>query len=283
MDSLNPELALLPAGLHDLLPPDAEREAALVECAMGVFKAHGYDRVKPPLAEFEESLLSGVGRAWSLQTFRLLDPDSQRMMAIRADMTLQVARLSATRLIKAPRPLRLSYSGEVLRVGGAQLSPERQFRQLGCELIGSLEPGADAEIVVLATDALHRMGVRGLSIDLNLPTLVPLIFAAYGISGDAERQLAQALTHRDTSVVRAAPEAGPLLLALLEVAGPADAALKKLEAIHLPESARPARDRLVETIRIIRQTHPELKLTVDPLFPPGAGAWRPLPHRRRDG
>jgi ATP phosphoribosyltransferase regulatory subunit len=265
MDTLAPELALLPAGLHDLLPPDAEREAALVECAMGVFKAHGYERVKPPLAEFEESLLSGVGRAWSLQTFRLLDPDSQRMMAIRADMTLQVARLSATRLIKAPRPLRLSYSGEVLRVGGAQLSPERQFRQIGCELIGSLEPGADAEIIVLATDALHRLGVRGLSIDLNLPTLVPLIFAAYGITGEVERQLAAALTHRDRSVAGAAPQVGPLLLALLEIAGPADAALKKLEAVHLPESARPTRDRLIETVRIIRQTHPELKLTVDPL------------------
>jgi ATP phosphoribosyltransferase regulatory subunit len=265
MDSLNAELALLPAGLHDLLPPDAEREAALVEHAMGVFRAHGYERVKPPLAEFEESLLSGVGRAWSLQTFRLLDPESQRMMAIRADMTLQVARLSATRLVKAPRPLRLSYSGEVLRVGGAQLSPERQFRQIGCELIGSLEPGADAEIIGLAIDALGGLGVVGLSIDLNLPTLVPTIFTAYGIAGEAERQLALALNHRDTTVAGAAGEIGPLLLSLLDVAGPAERALKKLAAIELPDSARPARDRLVETIRLLRLTHPEVKLTVDPL------------------
>ncbi len=265
MDSLNAELALLPAGLHDLLPPDAEREAALVEHAMGVFRAHGYERVKPPLAEFEESLLSGVGRAWSLQTFRLLDPESQRMMAIRADMTLQVARLSATRLVKAPRPLRLSYSGEVLRVGGAQLSPERQFRQIGCELIGSLEPGADAEIIGLAIDALGGLGVLGLSIDLNLPTLVPTIFAAYGVTGDKERALALALTHRDTTVAGAAPDIGPLLLSLLDVAGPAEKALKKLAAIGLPDSARPTVERLVETIRLLRLTHPEVKLTVDPL------------------
>lgn len=265
MDSLSPELALLPAGLHDLLPPDAEREAALVEHAMRVFRGHGYERVKPPLAEFEESLLSGVGRAWSLQTFRLLDPDSQRMMAIRADMTLQVARLSATRLAKAPRPLRLSYAGEVLRVGGAQLSPERQFRQIGCELIGSLEPGADAEIIAIAVDALHGLGVLGLSIDLNLPTLVPTIFAAYGITGDAERALALALNHRDTSIAGAAPGIGPLLLALLDVAGPADKALKKLAAIDLPDSARPTAERLIETIRLLRITNPEVKLTVDPL------------------
>ncbi len=265
MDSFVPERALLPAGLHDLLPPDAEREAALVEHAMGVFRAHGYERVKPPLVEFEESLLSGVGRAWSLQTFRLLDPESQRMMGVRADMTLQVARLAMSRLANAPRPLRLSYAGEVLRVGGAQLSPERQFRQIGCELIGSLDPAADAEIVLLAASALTETGVRGLSIDLNLPTVVPSIFAAYGITGDDERQLAAALAHRDTKIAGAAPKIGPLLLALLDVAGPADAAIEKLARIDLPQGAQAARTWLVETVRLIRMANPDLKLTIDPL------------------
>jgi ATP phosphoribosyltransferase regulatory subunit len=258
-------LALLPAGLHDLLPPDAEREAALVERAMAVFRTHGYDRVKPPLVEFEESLLSGVGRTWALQTFRLMDPESQRMMAVRADMTLQVARIAASRLIKAPRPLRLCYSGEVLRVGGEQLSPERQFRQIGCELIGSLEPAADAEIVLLAAEALGRMGVRSLSIDLNLPTILPTIFAAFAITGAEEKRLTGALAHRDAVVAGAAPEVGPLFAALLAVAGPADAAIEKLGRIALPAAAEASRDRLVETVRLIRQADPNLTLTVDPL------------------
>jgi ATP phosphoribosyltransferase regulatory subunit len=261
----SPALALLPAGLHDLLPPDAEREAALVERAMSVFRAHGYERVKPPLVEFEESLLSGVGRAWALQTFRLLDPESQRMMAIRADMTLQVARLSRSRLVKAARPLRLCYAGEVLRVGGALLSPERQFRQIGCELIGSLDAASDAEIILLASSALSRLGVRGLSIDLNLPTLMPAIFAAYGITGEAERRLAHALAHRDTAVAGAAPEVGALLSDLLDLAGPADAAIEKLGRIVLPGAAESSRARLVQTVRLIRSTDPNLTLTVDPL------------------
>jgi ATP phosphoribosyltransferase regulatory subunit len=265
MDSFLPELALLPAGLHDLLPPDAEREAALVEHAMRVFRAHGYERVKPPLVEFEESLLSGVGKGWSLQTFRLMDPESQRMMGVRADMTLQVARLAVTRLLKTPRPLRLSYAGEVLRVGGEQLIPERQFRQIGCELIGSLEAGADAEIILLAATALTELGVRGLSIDLNLPTLVPTIFAAYGITGDDDRQLAVALAHRDTAVAGAARAIGPLLLALLDVAGPADTAIDRLNAVELPPEAHAARTRLTDTVRLIRVAQPALKLTIDPL------------------
>ena len=79
-DDLPPNPALLPAGLRDLLPPDAETEASAVEALMTVFAAHGYQRVKPPLLEFEDSLLAGSGLAVAEQTFRLMDPDSQRMM-----------------------------------------------------------------------------------------------------------------------------------------------------------------------------------------------------------
>src|SRR5258708_16253671 len=112
--------ALLPAGLRDILAPDAAFEAAIVDRLMAELAGYGYDRVKPPLIEFEDSLLSGPGEALAAQTFRLMDPVSQRMMGLRADMTVQVARIAATRLPKAPPPLRLSYPRHVLRV---QASP----------------------------------------------------------------------------------------------------------------------------------------------------------------
>ena len=111
--------ALLPAGLRDLLPAEAETEAASVEALMEVFASYGYQRVKPPLLEFEDSLLAGSGAAVAEQTFRLMDPVSQRMMGLRADTTPQVARIAATRLAHAPRPLRLSYAGQCLRVRGS--------------------------------------------------------------------------------------------------------------------------------------------------------------------
>jgi len=123
--------ALLPAGLRDLLPPEAAHEARLRESLMAMLAAHGYERVNPPLVEFEDGLLSGLGAATAADTFRLMDPVSQRMMGVRADMTPQVARLATTRLAAAARPLRLSYAGEVLRVKGSQLRPERQFLQVG--------------------------------------------------------------------------------------------------------------------------------------------------------
>jgi ATP phosphoribosyltransferase regulatory subunit len=144
-------------GLADLLPPDAAREARAIDLAIERFAAFGYERVKPPLVEFEESLLGGPGAALGPQTFRLMDPVSQRMMGVRPDMTVQVARIAVTRLKHEPRPLRLSYGGNVIRVRGSALKPERQFAQVGTELIGVDSAEADAEAVLLAVDAArHR-------------------------------------------------------------------------------------------------------------------------------
>ena len=179
--SRSAETALLPAGLQDVLPPEAAHEAATVERLMGNFAGHGYERVKPPLVEFEDSLLSGPGAAMAKRSFRLMDPVSQRMLAVRADMTLQVARIAATRLSRQARPLRLSYAGQVLRVKGSNLRPERQVGQAGVELIGSDSARADAEVILLAAGALSALDVRHLSIDLNLALLVSSTAAGRGL------------------------------------------------------------------------------------------------------
>ncbi|MDH3739785.1 MAG: ATP phosphoribosyltransferase regulatory subunit, partial [Alphaproteobacteria bacterium] len=88
--------ALLPTGLHDLLPPRAAQEAATIRALTDAFAAFGYEQVKPPLVEFETTLTGDAengGGSLAGQMFRLMDPASQRMMAVRADITLQVARI----------------------------------------------------------------------------------------------------------------------------------------------------------------------------------------------
>ena len=127
--------AMLPTGMCDGIPPLADLEAKAAERLMRSFAAHGYERVKPPIIEFEASLLSGIGSAMESQTLRLMDPVSNRMMGVRSDMTVQVERIATTRLRHSPRPLRLSYAGQVLRVKGSQMRPERQFGQVGVELL----------------------------------------------------------------------------------------------------------------------------------------------------
>jgi len=265
-DDTSNHRALLPAGLRDLLPPDAETEAGSVEALMEVFAAHGYERVKPPLLEFEDSLLAGSGAAVAEQTFRLMDPDSQRMMGLRADTTPQVARIAITRLAQAARPLRLSYAGQCLRVRGSQLAPDRQIAQTGIELIGCDNPAADAEIVLVGAEALGSVGLTRTSFDLTLPTLVPILLDDAGFAGATRAALARALDRKDAaSVTRHGGSLAPTLTELLLAAGPANRAMLALESARLPPTARDLADRLAAAIAAIRVGAPTLRLTVDPV------------------
>ena len=129
---------------------------------------------------------------------------------MRADMTPQIARIAATRLGDAPRPLRLSYAGQVLQVGGCRIRSERQIGQVGAELIGAAGPAADVEAIAIAGEALAGIGVPGLSVDITLPTLVPAVAEAYGIAGERAVAL-RPLDHKDAAAVAAvAGEAGGL-------------------------------------------------------------------------
>ncbi len=265
-DDLPNNRALLPAGLRDLLPPDAETEASAVESLMEVFAGHGYQRVKPPLLEFEDNLLAGSGAAVAEQTFRLMDPVSQRMMGLRADTTPQVARIATTRLAHAPRPLRLSYAGQCLRVRGTQLAPDRQIAQAGIELIGCDNPAADAEIVLVGAEALASVGLTRTSFDLTLPTLVPVLLDDAALEGASRAGLARALDRKDAaSVARLGGSLAPTLTDLLLAAGPADRALQALKAAKLPQAARELASRLADAVAAIRARAPTLRLTIDPV------------------
>jgi ATP phosphoribosyltransferase regulatory subunit len=259
--------ALLPSGLRDLLPPEAETEAAAVERLMASFASHGYQRVKPPLLEFEDSLLSGSGAAMGDQTFRLMDPDTRRMMGLRADMTPQIARIATTRLAVTARPLRLSYAGQVLRVQASQIAPDRQIPQAGIELIGHDSPEADAEIVLVGAEALRSLGIARLSIDLTMPTLVPSLLDETNFPADRRAALTRALDRKDIAAVR--DRAGALadtLSDLLLAAGPADGALAALVAADLPPATRLLAERIAATVAAIRARCMDgVTITVDPV------------------
>ncbi len=243
----NDHRGLLPAGLGDLLPPDASREARAIDVAIERFAAFGYERVKPPLVEFEESLLGGPGAALAPQTFRLMDPVSQRMMGVRPDMTVQVARIAVTRLKHEPRPLRLSYGGNVIRVRGSALKPERQFAQVGSELIGVDSAEADAEAVLLTVDALRAIGVADLTVDLNLPTLVAAVAAGLKQPDEVVARLRRALDRKDEGAIakavadkdKADKKVAELFIGLLRAAGPADRGIAQLQKLKLPLPAPP--------------------------------------------
>ena len=258
--------ALLPAGLEDLLPPEAGQEEVLVRRLSDHFARYGYERVKPPLLEFEGGLLDGIGAAVAEQTFRLMDPVSQRMMGLRADITPQVARLAATRLRDAPRPLRLSYSGEVLRVKGAQLRPQREFRAIGVELIGAAKAAmADAEVILLAAESISELGIKDLSVDINVPSMARMICEDLRVPEEISKELLAPLNRKDVAtIMKLSNEAGPILASLLDAAGPAGPGLIKMGVLDLSGGAALLNQRLIEVVNLVLEKAPGLNVTIDP-------------------
>ena len=250
---------LLPEGLRDRLPPQAQASATLVRNLTDSFAAFGYERVQPPLVEYEESLGSRLGGAARRELLRFTDPVSQHTLALRSDMTGQVGRIAVTRLAEAARPLRLSYAGPVLRVRGTQLNPERESVQVGAELIGSDSPQAAAEVIALAVSSLRATGLQHLSLDITMPMLVADLAAAGWPLGSGTLEQVQALLDGKDVAGLIALGAGayePLITA----AGPADAALIRLGALPLPPGVA---DHVLAIAELVAGLH-DVTITLDP-------------------
>ncbi|MDR6788878.1 ATP phosphoribosyltransferase regulatory subunit [Sphingomonas sp. BE138] len=221
--------ALLPEGLRDRLPPFADAAAAIEGRMLAAIRAHGYERVDPPLAEFTEALGTRLKAGALHDAVRFVDPVSQRTLAIRPDLTAQVARIAATRMGHHPRPVRLSYAGAVLKLRASQLSPARETRQIGAELLGLDSVAAAQEIVTVAIDALEAAGVADASIDFTLPDVVDTLAAGpLPIAPERIDTLRQLLDAKDAGAVAAF---APDYLPLIEAAGPFDQALARLRAL----------------------------------------------------
>lgn len=256
---------LLPTGCYDLLPPYARHESELSSALLSVFESFGYEQVSPPLLEYSENLLAGRGASLSPQTFRVMDPTAHKVMGVRADITLQIARIAASRLAHEPRPLRLCYNGLILRMQGEQLKDDRQLRQAGIELIGAASCEADAEVIIVAAEALKKAGVKALSIDLNLPGIVGALLASEKLDNEQLGTLFEAVAHKDVSTLRTLPFAyRDTLIGLMQCAGPAKPALEAIGRLELPESARKQYRDLQDVVSILNNcANPDWTLTVD--------------------
>jgi ATP phosphoribosyltransferase regulatory subunit len=192
---------ILPEHVEDILPDEAERLEGLRRALLDHFRGHGYRLVQPPLVEHLESLLTGTGRDLELQTFKVIDPMSGRLLGVRADITPQVARIDA-HLLNEPGVTRLCYVGSVLRTLPAGIGETREVVQIGAELYG--EPGiaGDREVVALLLSSLAAAGARGLHLDLGHVGVYRALANAAGISGAGDdSDLFAALRAKDVPLV----------------------------------------------------------------------------------
>ena len=229
---------VLPDHIADVLPSQARHIEELRRGLLDMARCYGYELVMPPLLEHLESLLTGTGEALDLQTFKLVDQLSGRMMGLRADTTPQVARIDA-HLLNRQGVARLCYCGPVLHTRPDKPHATREPLQFGAEIYGHKGLEADLEALLLALDCLKVAKVDGLSVDLADTCIVTSLLKDAPLSAEKLSLVHSALAAKDASELKLLTRELPAssrqgLLALIELYGDAKVLLEAEK--HLPLS-----------------------------------------------
>jgi ATP phosphoribosyltransferase regulatory subunit len=214
---------LLPENIADVLPSEARKIEELRRLMLDNFRLYGYELVMPPLLEYVDSLLTGAGKDTDLRTFKLVDQISGRMLGLRADMTIQVARIDA-HLLNRDSVTRLCYAGSVLHTRPSGLHSTREPLQIGAEIYGHAGLEADAEIQELAMASLALAGFDEVRLDLSHVGVLRAIIADDAAAIKDESSLYALLRAKDTPGLAAltaayAPVTRAALLALPNLYG----------------------------------------------------------------
>jgi ATP phosphoribosyltransferase regulatory subunit len=235
---------LLPDYIADVLPAEARHIEELRRRLLDTARGYGYELVMPPLIEHLESLLTGTGEALGLQTFKMVDQLSGRLLGLRADTTPQVARIDA-HLLGRSSLARLCYCGPVLHTRPERAHASREPLQLGAEIYGHAGREADLEILELALDSLRAAGLTQVQVDLADARIVRALLAGAPVDGAQLALVHQALAAKDAGALAELTRAFPSrarqgLLALVRLYGgpetldAAQAALAGVPGVELP-------------------------------------------------
>lgn len=258
----------LPDGVEEVLPVQAESVELLRRSLLDLYRSWGYRLVIPPLMEFTESLLVGLGEDLDLLTFKLTDQLSGRTLGIRADITPQVARIDAHSLAEEG-VTRLCYAGSTLHTRPTSLLASRSPIQLGAELYGDDSLGADVEIVRLMLATLESVGLSGVTLDLGHVGIYEAVLAKAGLSGDKEKTVFDALQRKSVPdlhdvLADVEPSVAALIIALVDLHGDETVldAARRLFTGTLP-SALAGVDTLQEVACEIRRQLPGVDIYFD--------------------
>ena len=225
---------LLPDHIADVLPSEARHIEELRRDLLDMARCYGYELVMPPMLEHLESLLTGAGQALDLQTFKLVDQLSGRMLGLRADSTPQVARIDA-HLLNRRGVTRLCYCGPVLHTRPGSPHATREPLQLGAEIYGHAGLEADLEVLSLALDGLSAARAQTLSVDMSDARIVRAILQGVNLGSQALAEIHAALAAKDSSALQGLTRALPKatrdgLLTLTQLYGDAKVLLEAQKA-----------------------------------------------------
>jgi len=252
---------LLPEGISDVLPDEAQFLEQLRRAALDLYRSFGYELVMPPLLEYTESLLTGVGADLDLRTLKLVDQLSGRMVGLRADITPQVARIDA-HILNRPGVVRLCYAASVLHARPLHPLATREPFYVGAELFGHASVAADAEVLELAARTLMLAKIESVRFDLGhtriLRALLELDSAAQGMAED----IVGALSSKDAAALEQhtadlATPARNALRALIRLHGDASVLQQARHELPALEAISAALDELQRLIGMLRRLRVE--------------------------
>jgi ATP phosphoribosyltransferase regulatory subunit len=185
----------IPPGTRDVLPDEMRELRRLHAALVDVFEARGYGEVATPAIEYDDVLARGDGRSAG-SGYRFFD-ESGDLLALRAEMTVPIARLVASRYADAEMPVRLCYLANAYRAVRPQRGQMREFTQAGVELIGAPAPQGTVEVIEVLEAALAAAGLDRAVIGLGDSDLYPQLLAEYGVEGEARESILGRLATHD--------------------------------------------------------------------------------------
>ena len=257
---------LLPEGFRDSLPELATKENRVNSTFIKLMEINGFLLVKPPLLEFESSLFFLLDDNEDANSFRVLDPISQKMMGIRSDITVQIARISCGSLVELPRPLKVCYSGEVLRVNNNNLNLSRQSTQIGSEIIGIEQNDCENEIITLMIESLNCLRIKNFFINFTMPTLISAIVKDFKLSKTDLEFVRDRFNNKNSDGLEKISKRLKIISdALIDSVGDAKVNLKKLKKIKFTKKIKLEIQSFIKIISRIIKDFPCLKILIDPL------------------
>lgn len=263
---------LLPEGIEELMPDEAAQLENLRRRLIDMMQGWGYQLVVPPLVEYLDSLLTGTAKTLDLQTFKLIDQMSGRLLGIRADMTPQVARIAAHKLRGQESISRLCYIGSVLHTLPEGQGTSRNPIQLGAEIYGHTGPESDMEILQLMVAILNVTGaVPELSLDIGHVGIYRGLARFAGLNSAQEQELFSALQRKALPEIESllanyqlSTESETMLLALADLNGDVSV-LKQAEIVfeQAPDDVKQALANLQTVADMTAQRLPNITIHFD--------------------
>ena len=255
---------LLPEGFKVLLPNNAEKEEFVSRKILDILNKHGYLLVKTPLLEYEDNKsnpstlqLENINH----EPFILMEPSTKKILVIRPDITPQIAKLASTKLSHIRRPIRLMYSGEVLRNAKNLYQSDRQYQQIGAELIGAPYNRGLLEIIQLIKKIINKLKIKNTIIDFSAPSVMRYLESIINFKTNSGIMIKEAIQNKDISLIKI--KKYDYLKKIIECSGSLKNAKTNFKKSIFPQEIKILLDKFFKTLDYLEKNEKEINISVD--------------------